>query len=119
MNVTFYTLSSSAYPDDVRYVGKTRQTIKRRLQGHICSAQKAAKEGYCTNHNYNWINQQLTKDGELIREWLTGAEAARELKLDKANLNACCKGKRNLVEVMFGSTNIQMCYLKQKQFKWI
>lgn len=206
MEVTFYTLTSSAYPNDIRYVGKTRQTIKRRLQGHICSAKKAAKKGYCTNHNYNWINQQLsrgnsiiieeietvhfeegedwqwlekywiaqfkewgfnltnikeggednyyteptqevirkrakqcvgrprteqtkqdiskalscqnkseetinkirksisekqgrpvlqlTKSGELIKEWLTGAEAARELKLDKANLNACCKGKK-------------------------
>lgn len=36
----------------------------------------------------------MTKNGELIREWSTGAEAARELKLDKANLNACCKGKK-------------------------
>lgn len=37
---------------------------------------------------------QLTKTGEFIREWITGAEAARELHLDKANLNACCKGKK-------------------------
>ena len=206
MDITFYTLSSSAYPNNIRYVGKTKQTIKRRLQGHLCSAKKAIKQEYCTNHNYNWINQQLlrgnsiiieeietvhfeegedwqwlekywiaqfkewgfnltnikeggednyytkpskevvrnrakkcigkprsfqtkqsiskmllgqgkseetvnkirrsvsekqgrpvlqlTKTGELVREWKTGAEAAREMHLDKSNLNACCKGKK-------------------------
>ena len=31
MDITFYTLSSSAYPNDIRYIGKTKQTIKRRL----------------------------------------------------------------------------------------
>ena len=31
MKITIYTLSSSADPDNIRYVGKTKQPLKRRL----------------------------------------------------------------------------------------
>lgn len=31
MKITIYTLSSSTSPNDIRYVGKTIKTIKRRL----------------------------------------------------------------------------------------
>ncbi len=34
------------------------------------------------------------KTREIIQEWCSGAEAARILNIDKANLNACCKGKK-------------------------
>ena len=207
MIVTIYTLSSSRNPEEIRYVGKTKQSLKRRLQGHICSAKKSKETNCTTNHNYNWINYEMKlgnkiiinyvdemefeetenwdwfeiywiqqfkvwgfnltnikkggednhvsnpteetvrlraekiigkardektktkisegltglikseetinkikksvtekqgravyqcdlKTGEIIREWISGAEAARTLGIDKANLNACCRGKK-------------------------
>lgn len=207
MIITIYTLSSSRNPEEIKYVGKTKQTLKRRLQGHICSAKKSKLNNYVTNHNYNWINKEIElgneilidyvdemefeegekwdwfeiywiqqfknwgfdltnikkggednhytepseevirkraekiigkprsettkqkisesttgkiysdstikkikdsitskqgrpvyqcdiKTGEIIKEWSSGAEAARELDLDKANLNSCCRGKK-------------------------
>ena len=45
MEIKIYTLSSSRNPNEIRYVGKTKQTLKRRLQGHICCAKKAKLEG--------------------------------------------------------------------------
>lgn len=207
MIVTFYTLASTRDVNDIKYVGKTKQTIKRRLQGHICKAHETKKSNYFGTYNYNWINKeesdgytivieeiesidipddsdewkdyeiywiaqfkvwgfkltnigkggednylphpteqtiekraekirgiprdeetrrkisegltgivrsnetkekvrksiialqgrpvkQYTLDGIFIREWECGATAARELGLDKANLNACCKKKK-------------------------
>ena len=37
---------------------------------------------------------QLTKTGELIRFWETGAEIERELGLDLGNISHCCSGDR-------------------------
>lgn len=66
MNVIFYTLSSSADPENIRYVGKTKQSLKRRLQGHLCCAKKKTD---LSNHNYNWINKERSLGNEiLIRE---------------------------------------------------
>ena len=36
---------------------------------------------------------QFTKSGEFIKEWESGAVAARELNLHKGNLNSCCNEK--------------------------
>jgi hypothetical protein len=36
---------------------------------------------------------QFTKDGDFIKSWGSGAEASRELNIDQANINACCKNK--------------------------
>ena len=36
---------------------------------------------------------QFTKSGEFIKEWESGAVAARELNLNKGNLNSCCNEK--------------------------
>lgn len=207
MIVTFYTLASTRDVNDIRYVGKTKQSIRRRLQGHICKAHEAKIANYFGTYNYNWINKeesdgytivieeiesinipddsdlwkdyeiywiaqfkawgfkltniskggkdnylphpteetirkraekikgkprseetkrkisealtgkvmneetkekvrrsiielqgkpvkQYTLDGIFIREWEGGATAARELGLDKANLNACCRKKK-------------------------
>lgn len=66
MEIKIYTLSSSRSPNDIKYVGKTKQSLKRRLQGHICCAKKAKKSGYCTNHNYNWINHELELGNSII-----------------------------------------------------
>lgn len=206
MEVKIYTLSSTRDLNNIRYVGKTRQTLRRRLQGHLCGAKKAKEKGIYTSHEFNWINHELsegysivieeidslefldgeewgwlevywieqmkqwgfnltnirkggedhpsvtpsedtvkkraekiigiardektkqaisegltgikrseetkekvrqsiiekqgrpvlqyTKDGQFIKEWPAGSVAAAELGIDKANLNACCKGKK-------------------------
>lgn len=114
--------------EDNYYTEPTQEVIRKRAKQCIGkprteqTKQDISKALSCQNKSEETINKirrsisekqgrpvlQLTKSGGLIKEWLTGAEAARELGLDKANLNACCKGKRNLVEVIFGSTNIQM-----------
>lgn len=62
MEVKIYSLSSTRNLNDIRYVGKTKQTLKKRLQGHLCDAKKAKKQGNCNIRNYNWINQEI-EDG--------------------------------------------------------
>ena len=36
---------------------------------------------------------QFNKTGLFIQTWISGAEAARTLLIDAANINACCRGK--------------------------
>ena len=38
---------------------------------------------------------QYTKDGEFIKEWISGAEASRVLGINNGHIVSCCKGKRN------------------------
>lgn len=74
MKITIYTLSSSASPNDIRYVGKTIKTIKRRLQGHLCKAREYKEKGIYTNHNYNWINKELSLGHHIIIEEVESLE---------------------------------------------
>jgi hypothetical protein len=37
--------------------------------------------------------EQFYKTGLFIQTWNSGAEASRNLNIDAANINACCKGK--------------------------
>lgn len=54
MIVKFYTLSDPRTPNNIRYVGKTKQEkIQRRLDQHICDAKKYQKNGKKSNYNYN------------------------------------------------------------------
>lgn len=70
MEVKIYTLSSTRDLNNIRYVGKTKQTLKRRLQGHLCDAKKAKKSGNYKNHNYNWINHELSEGYSIVIEEL-------------------------------------------------
>lgn len=70
MEIKIYTLASTRDLNDIRYIGKTKQTLKRRLQGHLCDAKKARKLGNCKNHNYNWINHELQEGYSIIIEEL-------------------------------------------------
>ena len=47
--VYIYTLSSTRNLNDIRYVGKTIQTLKRRLFTHIADAKRAKKNEYLYN----------------------------------------------------------------------
>ena len=48
MEIKIYTLSSTRDPHNIRYVGKTRQPLKRRLSQHLTDAKKAAKTAKVT-----------------------------------------------------------------------
>lgn len=63
MITKIYTLSSTRDINNIRYVGKTKQELKRRLSGHLCSAKKFLKE---SNHLYRWIRKEL-KEGYTIK----------------------------------------------------
>lgn len=66
MEIKIYTLSSTREPNNIRYVGKTKQTLKRRLQGHLCDANKAKRIGNYKNYNYNWINKEISEGYNII-----------------------------------------------------
>lgn len=40
---------------------------------------------------------QLSKTGEIIKEWDSIVKASNALKLDRGNISACCRGKRQTV----------------------
>lgn len=74
MEIKIYTLSSTRDPHNIRYVGKTRQPLKRRLSQHLTDAKKAAKAGLKRNHNYNWIIHELNDGFQIIIEELDSME---------------------------------------------
>lgn len=70
MEIKIYTLSSTRNPNIIRYVGKSKQKLSRRLSQHLCAAKKAKETNYKLNYNYNWINKELSEGYEIIIEEL-------------------------------------------------
>jgi len=68
--VFIYTLSSTRDINNIRYVGKTTQALKRRLQGHLCDAKKALKTNRINRYCLNWINKEILEGYEIIIEEL-------------------------------------------------
>lgn len=66
MEIKIYSLSSTRDLNDIRYVGKTKQTLKRRLQGHLCDARKTNRLGNYKIKNYNWINNELSEGFDIV-----------------------------------------------------
>lgn len=64
--IKIYTLSSSENEDFIRYIGKTKDKLERRLSGHKSAAKKALKEGDTKNHNYNWMNSVIKNGYSII-----------------------------------------------------
>lgn len=64
--IKIYTLQSTRNLNEITYVGKTSQSLKRRLSQHLCEAIKAKKSNYKNNKNYNWINQELDAGYEIV-----------------------------------------------------
>lgn len=58
--VKIYYLCDPRCPNIIRYIGKTSQSLNRRLNAHICDA----KNKRYKHHNCNWI-QSLLKDNVL------------------------------------------------------
>ena len=73
MEIKIYTLSSTRDPNNIRYVGKSKQKLSRRLSQHLCAAKKARENNYKLNYNYNWINKELSEGYEIIIEELDSA----------------------------------------------
>lgn len=73
---------------------KTKKAISEKLIGSKRSEETKEKVRRSIIQKQGRAVLQFSKNGEFIREWEAGAVAARELGLDKANLNACCKGKK-------------------------
>ena len=70
MEIKIYTLSSTRNPNVIRYVGKSKQKLSRRLSQHLCAAKKAKETNYKLNYNYNWINKELSEGYKIIIEEL-------------------------------------------------
>ena len=66
MEIKIYTLSSSTNPEKVRYVGKTKVTLYRRLLGHIALAKRNKSRCYCHNYTSNWINKELELGNTIV-----------------------------------------------------
>lgn len=66
MKIKIYTLSSTRNIESIRYVGKTKQSLKRRLTQHLSSAKANKINNNYKNHNYNWINKELDSGFEII-----------------------------------------------------
>lgn len=64
--IKIYTLQSTSNLNQITYVGKTTQSLKRRLSQHLCDARKAKKNYYTKNKNYNWINTEIENGYEII-----------------------------------------------------
>lgn len=60
-----YTLSSTRNPNDIRYVGKTNQSLDRRLAQHLSCSKIYKKNKKFSIYNYNWINKEI-QDGYSI-----------------------------------------------------
>lgn len=78
MEIKIYTLSSTRNVDNIRYVGKTRQKLSRRLSQHISDAKKYKEKGIYTNHNYNWINTELREGYNIVIQELDSMEFSPE-----------------------------------------
>ena len=78
--VKIYTLSDPRNPNEIRYVGKTKQTLSRRLTNHISDS----KSRRYKLHTSNWIYSLLREGISPIIEELDSIEC--ELKEDWADL---------------------------------
>lgn len=66
METKIYTLSSSNNPDIIRYIGKTKESLKKRLAGHITLAKINKIKGYFHNYTSNWINKEIELGNTII-----------------------------------------------------
>lgn len=67
--VRIYTLADARTPNEVRYVGKTVQSLKRRRDEHVWDAKKSCKTGE-NNHRINWIKHVLDEGSDIVIESL-------------------------------------------------
>lgn len=72
---------------------KTKEAISKNLTGIIRSEETKNKVKMSIIAKQGRPVLQFFRKGEFIKEWEAGSVAADTLGLDRANLNACCKGK--------------------------
>lgn len=66
MEIKIYTLSSTRNPNDIRYIGKSKQKLTRRLSQHLTDAKKHKINHNINNHNYNWINKEISDGFDIL-----------------------------------------------------
>ena len=76
MEIKIYTLSSTRDINNIRYVGKTKQKLSRRLSQQVLDAKNYKKKGIYTNHNYNWINKEIQDGYDIVILELDSVEFA-------------------------------------------
>ena len=80
-NYKLYTLSSSSNPYEIRYIGITKNSLKKRRGQHVQD-----KKG--RSYKSNWVNKVL-KSGHNIRIWLVE---------DNLTLEGAIKAERNFIK---------------------
>lgn len=64
--VSIYTISLENNPNNIVYIGKTKNSLEKRLKEHIYKAKKAIK-----NHKFsNWIKKQINLEHKILIELL-------------------------------------------------
>jgi hypothetical protein len=63
---------------EIRYVGKTVQSLKKRLSGHITASKKEGKKNHCQSWIYSLLSQNLKPEIILIEECNTNIWEERE-----------------------------------------
>lgn len=58
--IKIYALSSSSDPDNIRYIGKTKETLKQRLSRHILSSKNEK------TYKANWIRKELSIGNNIL-----------------------------------------------------
>ena len=84
MITLIYTLESSAEPNNIRYVGKTIQDLDSRLQEHISQAKRYLKNKNHYNHNYNWINKELSLGNSIIIKEIDKCDSSKNEDWEEA-----------------------------------
>lgn len=75
--------------DVLDYVASTDNTTLNGYSYQYLSINKEVRQSSVTKKVY-----QYSKDGELIREWVSASEAARSLDGSRADISKCCKGQQ-------------------------
>lgn len=70
METKIYTLTSSANINNIRYIGKTNTSLKKRLCGHITLSKINKDKNYTHNHTSNWIQKEITLGNYILIEEL-------------------------------------------------
>lgn len=73
---------------------KTKEAISKSLTGITRSEETKDKVKRSIIAKQGRPVLQFSREGKFIKEWEAGSVAAKALGLDKANLNACCKGRK-------------------------
>lgn len=83
------------HPSNLRWVTRKGNQNNPLTKKHISEAHKGKKIGYYINReDQSKTIIQYTLNGDFIKEYPSLGEAHRQTGVDKANISACCLGKK-------------------------